>query len=88
MGKDVEIACCGNIGANSFGDCDNSDGPQGPGYKIMAKYVASEELWLEDFASAWKIATTNGHAGLRYLDQTKDDPEPVIDECSAITNGK
>ena len=51
----------------------------------MAQYVASEELWLEDFSSAWKLATTNGHTGLRYLDQTKSDPEPVIDECAAIT---
>jgi hypothetical protein len=54
----------------------------------MAKYVASEEHWLEDFTSAWKLATTNGHSGLRYLDQTKTDPEPVIDECAAFTKGR
>lgn len=54
----------------------------------MAKYVADESLWLEDFSSAWKLATTNGHAGLRYLDQTKADPEPVIDQCAAITSGR
>jgi len=51
----------------------------------MAKYIASEEHWLEDFSSAWKLATTNGQAGLRYLDQTKEDPEPIIDACSALT---
>lgn len=54
----------------------------------MAKYIASEEHWLDDFSSAWKIATTNGHDGLRYLDQTKEDPEPVIDECASFTKGR
>lgn len=51
----------------------------------MAKYVASEEKWLDDFASAWKIATTNGQSGLRYLDQTKEDHQPIIDECASKT---
>lgn len=60
----------------------------GPGYRIMAKYIASEQKWLDDFSSAWKVATTNGHSGLRYLDQTKSDPEPVIDLCSSLTHGR
>jgi len=67
-GDNIEKACCEHIGSDSYGDCDFVGGPQGPGYKIMAKYVASEERWLEDFSSAWKLATTNGHSGLRYLD--------------------
>jgi hypothetical protein len=54
----------------------------------MAKYVASEEHWLDDFTSAWKLATTNGHSGLRFLDQTKADPEPIMDECAAFTKGR
>jgi len=70
-----------------MGDCDNKGNPQGPGYAIMAKYIASEEHWLDDYTSAWKIATTNGHVGLRYLDQTKKDPEPIIDECASFTTG-
>jgi hypothetical protein len=54
----------------------------------MARYVSDEQRWLDDYTSAWKVATTNGHEGLRYLDQTKEDPEPIIDECAALTKGK
>lgn len=79
------VACCHNEAHDSYGDCDNAGNPQGPGYKIMAKYVASEQAWLDDYTSAWKVATTNGHTGLRYLDQTKADPEPIIDQCAALT---
>jgi len=54
----------------------------------MTRYMGDEELWLADYTSAWKLATTNGHKGLRYLDQTKSDPEPVIDECASVTSRK
>lgn len=38
----AEDMCCEHVGPNSYGDCDNSGSPKGPGYKIMAKYVRDE----------------------------------------------
>ena len=60
-GLNPALACCIDEGADSYGDCDNAGNPQGPGYKIMARYVSDEGRWLDDFSSAWKVATTNGH---------------------------
>jgi len=66
-GKDID-ACCKFVGDDSYGDCDNSSNPQGPGYKIMAKFVNDESLWIEYYTKAWKIATANGHTDLHYLE--------------------
>lgn len=51
----------------------------------MAKFVTNEELWLDTYTKAWKIATENGHPDLRYLDKTMPDPD---DKCTEITRGR
>ena len=47
----------------------------------MAKYVTDEELWLDTYVKAWKIATSNGHSNLHYLDDTNSDKNPTIINC-------
>lgn len=76
-------ACCKNVGADSYGDCDNAGNPQGPGYKIMAKFVHDESLWIDYYTKAWKIATANGHEGLHYLDESNTDENPTVINCAA-----
>lgn len=48
----------------------------------MAKYVTDEELWLDTYVKAWKIATTNNHKGLTYLDDENSSKNPTDVDCS------
>jgi len=86
-GRDID-ACCKNVGEDSYGDCDNAGNPQGPGYKIMAKFVNDEDVWLEYYTKAWKIATANGHRDLHYLDDSNSDENPTIENCEANSRKK
>ena len=49
---------------DSFGDCDNTDTPNGPAYKAVKLFAESEAAFIEGYAVAWDIATTNGFTGL------------------------
>jgi hypothetical protein len=81
-GRDID-ACCKFAGDDSYGDCDNAANPQGPGYKTMAKFVADEDLWIEYYTKAWKIATANGHENLHYLEDENTDANPTVINCAA-----
>jgi len=49
-------------------------------------FAADENLWLTKYAEAWKIATENGHLGLRALEQAPT-TEP-IDDCHKLPSKK
>jgi hypothetical protein len=66
-------ACCANEGTDSSGDCDSSAWPKGPAFPMVLAFAADENLWLESYAQAWKLATENGHMGLKTLNP--DDEE-------------
>jgi hypothetical protein len=60
-------ACCANEGATSSGDCDSSAWPKGPAFPMVLAFAADENKWLTSYVKAWKLATENGHLGLKSL---------------------
>lgn len=84
--QDMRKACCANEGDASSGDCDSSQWPKGPAFPMVLSFAADENLWLENYVQAWKIATENGHLDLRSLD-SEADAEPLYD-CGKLRSRK
>lgn len=84
--KPMREACCANEGAASSGDCDSASWPKGPAFPMVLAFAADEKLWLENYVQAWKLATENGHLGLRSLTLEPDTEQ--LYECGKLRTRK
>lgn len=60
------LLCCRNHTSRLAGDCNDPSNPAGPGIEWIKEFTYDEERWLELFAIAWQVATTNGQFTLHY----------------------
>lgn len=75
LGTPGRAHCCEGNGA--IADCGSPTKLSGFAAEAVTLYALDEDAWLKDFKEAWFIATTNGHSGLKHLDQCEADPEPL-----------
>lgn len=65
--NDERASCCKFEGENSYGDCDESEAPTGPAINAIYSFIQNEATWLENYRTAWNIATENGQTDLAPL---------------------
>lgn len=59
--------CCDHEDNASFGDCDDTETPAGPAFEAVLAFSESEAIFIDGYATAWKVATTNGFSSLTAI---------------------
>ena len=52
---------------SEFNNCDDPTRARGPAAKSLVVWAGQEDLWLEAYHLAWKLATENGWDSLSYM---------------------
>lgn len=87
--KELRKECCANEDPASTGDCDSSTWPKGPCFRSVLEFAADATRWLDHYVQAWKVATENGHLGLRTPSANPAGPvTEALYECGRLRTRK